>query len=298
MPLSTRPARVRLRLLLGLTVSVLLSGLMAAPATAASARVAFVPVPAATFMVQPKVGAALGRTLILWGNGEATATVKLMEPTVRLVFAAKAEHCDGSPQIDVRVDDVSVFASDIAGSGMYAVRGMWAAGRHTLRFAFVNDHLSSACDRNVKIRSIGMWTSASGGPYSYVEQQLDLSAVRFAPVSAGVATASVARLTTNGSFSGPLDSQAAKHLSVRLTTTACSGLPGFGLTVDGEVITEQEVPSPSTVRGPYGRERVYTVDRSWADGVHTITVTYLNDVRATACDRNLAVVSAKFHGTV
>ena len=293
----SRSRRVRLRLLFGLILTTLLSGLLASPASAGAAVVAFVPVQAAAFTVAPAVGAPVGRTLVLWGTGAATTTVNLPEATVRLVFSAKAESCEGLPELDVSVDDVSVFKSEIAGAGVYAVKGMWAAGPHKLSFAFLNDRLGAACDRNVKIRSVGMWTSTSGSPYSYVEQKLDLAAVSFTPVSAGVGIAPVARLYANGSFTGPLDSQAAKHLSVRLTAMACGGLPRFRLSVDGVVITEQEVPASSSV-GPYGGERVYTVDRSWADGMHKVEIAYLNDLRTATCDRNLAVVSAKFYGTV
>jgi hypothetical protein len=292
----TGSRRFRQGLVCCLALAAVLGGLLATPASA-GVTVAFVPVPAAAFQVQPAVGAAVGRTLVLWGAGTAHATIDLAEPTVRLVFSARAEPCEGSPQLDVRVDGLSVFASEVAGAGVYAVRGTWATGHHTLSFAFPNDQLGANCDRNVKIRSVGMWTSTSGSPYSYVEQKLDLAAVTFSPVSAGFGTAPIARLYTNGSFVGPLDSQAARHFSLRLTAMACAGLPRFRLSIDDVVITEQEVPA-SSVFGPYGGERVYTVDRSWTDGVHKVQVTYLNDLRTATCDRNLSVVSAKFYGTV
>ena len=286
------------RCLLALLTAVL-SGLLAIPAGAAGSAVTitFVPVPAVSFAVAPGTGSAVGSTLVMWGTGEATAAVDLVEPTVRLVFSARGDACEGSPELDVRVDDVSVFDSPIAGTGVYAVRGYWAAGRHTLSFEFGNDRRSNSCDRNVKIGSVGMWTNGPGGPSSYVEQKLDLAAVDFAPASAGIGTATAARLHSNGSFTGSLDSRAAKRFTVALTARACAGLPRFRLTIDDVVITERQVPAAS-MRGPNSTQRVYSVDRYWADGVHEVKVSFLNDRRTASCDRSMSVVSAYFSGTV
>jgi hypothetical protein len=123
--------RVRLRRRVGISLIALLSGLVGGLQTSAGAAgstvtMTFLPVPAATFAVQPAAGAVLGRTLVLWGTGEATALLELTEPTVRLEFSALAIACKGLPELDVRVDGDSVFEGAVAGVGSYAVRGYWA----------------------------------------------------------------------------------------------------------------------------------------------------------------------------
>ena len=294
--------RVRPRRRFGLTLIAVLSGLVGGLLTAAGAAgstvtMAFVPVPAAAFAVNPAAGAVLGRTLVLWGTGEATATLRLTEATVRLEFSALAIACKGLPELDVHVDGDSVFDGAVAGAGSYAVRGHWAPGPHTLSFGLGNDGVSGACDRNLKIRSVGMWTNGPGGPSSYVEQTLNLATVAFTPASAGMGSASVARLHANGSFTGPLDSHAAKRFTIQLTTRACAGLPRFRLSIDDVVITEQQVPAASPV-GPNGAERIYTIDRYWVNGVHKVKISFLNDRRTATCDRSMSVVSAYFSGAV
>jgi hypothetical protein len=290
----------------GLTLIAMFSGLLSgvltgllnpAGASGSAVTIAFVPIPVAEFAVQPAAGAVLGDTLVLWGTGEATATVELTEPTVRLEFSARADPCQGLPELDVGVDGHSVFEGAVAGAGDYAVRGHWAPGRHTLSFGFGNDHVRGSCDRNIVIRSVGMWTNGPGGPTSYVEQRLNPAAVSFTPASAGMGSPSAARLRANGSFTGSLDSHAAKRFTMRLTARACAGLPRFRLSIDDVMITEQQVPAVSA-NGPNGAERVYTIEKYWADGVHKVKVSFLNDRRTATCDRNMAVVSAYFSGTV
>jgi hypothetical protein len=278
--------------------SVLAMGLVSPSGSAGSAAtIAFVPVPAAAFSVAPAVGKSADDALVLWGTGEATATLDLAERTARLEFSAQADPCAGLPELHVRVDDVSVFDSEIAGTGKYAVRGLWAPGRHLLTFGFGNDRTSENCDRNISVRSVGMWTNGAGGPTSYVEQHLDLAAVAFNPAGAGLGTASAARLHANGSFTGPLDSHAAKRFTVRFTARACAGPPRFRLSIDDVVITEQPVPA-SVANGASGRERTFTINRFWVDGVHKVKISFVNDLRAAGCNRSLAVVSAYFSGTV
>ena len=188
----------------------------------------FYVVPAPTFSVVPAVGAPIGETVVLWGNGAATATVDLPEPTVRLVFSAQAQLCDGPPRLDVRIDGVGVLGREIAGSGRYAVAGYWTAGRHTLEFVFSNDRLSATCDRNLKIRYVGWW-----GPYGMSDrmppvqtsQGLDLSAVTFSPASSGVRSGAGVMLWSTGSMAGTLDSQAAGSLHVQMGGSYCEGKP-------------------------------------------------------------------------
>lgn len=159
-----------LRVLLGLTMAAVATGLVAGPASAGvNGGVEFVPVPAPTFDVEPSAGAVIGRTLVLWGAGAATADLTLAAPTVRLVFTASAQACEGSPALDVRVDGVRVFHREIAGTEAYGVSGTWARGRHTLSFAFGKGQLVSSCDRSVKISSVGMWSGGPSRPYGLVE---------------------------------------------------------------------------------------------------------------------------------
>ena len=70
------------------------------------------PVAASAFTVAPAVGAPIGNSVVLWGNGAATATVDLSGPMRRLVFEAIAQRCGGLPRLEVRVDGVPVFGRE------------------------------------------------------------------------------------------------------------------------------------------------------------------------------------------
>ena len=253
------------------------------------------PVAASAFTVAPAIGAPIGNSLVLWGNGAATATVDLPGPMRRLVFEAIAQRCGGLPRLEVRVDGVPVFGREIAGRGSYAVAGSWARGRHKLSFGFPNNRLSAGCDRNIKIRSIGWWSPHPqfGATEVPVSQDLDMRAVRFSPASTGSGFTGGATLWSTGALSGRLDSQAGSYLHVRVRADACEGMPRFRMWVDGTLVTEQQVRASSI-----GSVSEHYVSGKWANATHTIEISYLNDVRTATCDRNLTVLSLSFSGSV
>jgi Ca-dependent carbohydrate-binding module xylan-binding len=289
--------RVRLRVFVWLALTALMSGLLAAPASAGPnpGSQPFYPVAAAAFAVAPAVGAPIGNTVVLWGTGSATATVDLAGPARRLVFSAQAQPCEGSPRLEVRVDGKVVHGREVAGSGSYAVPGSWTAGRHSLTFAYLNDRLSATCDRNLRIRLVAFW-----GPHTrygalavFVSQEMDLRVVAFSPASAGLGSTGTAMLWSTGLFTGALDSQDADYLYIRIRPTACAGMPRFSLRIDGTLVTEQAVLAPN---GP--AESSYFKPGTWKNGMHTVEIAYLNEVRTATCDRNLDVLSVSFSGYV
>jgi hypothetical protein len=287
--------RLRQRLLFAISITGLLSGLLAAPASAGPAvnPAPFYAVPASAFWVTPAVGAPMGDALMLWSNGRAEAKVNLPEPSNRLVFTAQARQCEGSPRLEVRVDGAGRFgfARDVAGSGDYAVAGDWAAGTHTVTLIMSNDRrLSAACDRNLKIRSVGSWgpSQSPDADSVAVRQVMDLSTAVFAPATAGVGSADGATLRRTGTFTGTLDSQAATVLTIDLKATPCEGNPRFGLRIDGRLVTEPVTLSAGSSS--------YRVSKAWTDALYTIEIGYLNDYATATCDRNLEILGVTFHG--
>ena len=257
----------------------------------------FYPVHAPAFRMAPAVGGSIGETVVLWGNGAATATVDLPAPTVRLVFSARAQLCEGPSRLDVRIDGVGVLGREIAGSGKYAVAGRWAAGRHTLKFVFSNDRRSATCDRNLEISDVG-WSGRYGmsdyPPPEGVWQDLDPGAVTFSPAGSGARSGDGVMLWRTGSFTGTLDSQAAEWLYIRMVGSDCEGKPRFSVRVDGTLLVSGLEVSEAwgdgtSSHGVYGK---------WHNGLHTVELTYLNDLRTAACDRNLYVFDVSFHGGV
>lgn len=307
-PFSSPARRVRPGLVCALALTALVSGLLAAPAVAApdSGTTPFYRVAPRAFTIAPSVGAPIGDTVVLWREGSATATVDLPGPAVRLVFEARAQACEGAPRLEVRIDDVAVFGSEIGGTGSYAVAGSWTAGPHKVALGFSQDHLGAACDRNIKVRSVA-WqgpNSLYGAQVVYVSQQMDMRAVAFAPVSAGATyepanpgfgSIGAAMLWTTGSFTGTLTSHGAEYLYVESSGNPCAGWPLMRLEIDGELVTEQVVVPD---RGQKARRSWYSTPGSWKDGPHTVTVSYLNDKRTATCDRNLGVLGVTFTGSV
>ena len=295
-------AGLRPRVSLVLALTAVLSGLITAPATAgpSSEPSAYFPARAADFTVDPAVGGPIGNTLILWGTGTATAVVDFTEEALMFFFDARAQPCEGSPRLQARIDGVTVFAGAISGTGNYAVSRTWPPGRHTLEMVYVNDQLSAMCDRNVKISHVG-WSGYSeslGGPGVELIQYMDMAAVEFSPASAGVGATGGATLWTSGSFTAELDSYGAQGFYIIMEAPPCGGLPRFSLRIDGKLITEQTIPEPQG--GSYKPlESVYFgPDRGWPDGLHTIEIGYLDDLRTENCDRNLTITSVMFGGTI
>ena len=155
--------------------------------------------------------------------------------------------------------------------------------------------MSAGCDRNIKIRSIGWWSPHPefGALAVSVHQDLDMRAVKFSPASTGSGFTGGATLWSTGAVSGTLDSQAGRHLHVRMKADACEGMPRFRMWVDGTLVTEQQIKASSI--GPVSE---HYVSGQWTNATHTIEISYLNDVRTAACDRNLTVLSLSFSGYV
>ena len=228
---------------------------------------------------------------MLWRNGSATATKVLPWTAARLMFQAEATRCEGSPRLDVRVDGQVMSSREIAGAGSYAVAGLWLAGPHNVTFALSNDRLRDTCDRNLTIHNV-RWESQNSYFEAHAEvfQKMDIRGVTFAPTGAGASFPGGATLWSTGSFIGALDSVGAYRLHVKMRSVACAGKARFSLRVDLELITERAVPPPQDGASSY------TAERTWTNGMHTIEIAFLNDVRTATCDRNLSVLGTSFAG--
>ena len=154
-----------------------------------------------------------------------------------------------------------------------------------------NDRRTSACDRNLKIRSVGFW-----GPPTVARRRRHrrLSGhgsghrrLRTAPLRAARSAAG-ATLRRTGSFTGTLDSQAATVLTISLRAIPCEGNPRFSLRIDGKLVTE-----PVTLSAGASS---YRVSKAWTDALYTIEIAYLNDFATATCDRNLEILGVTFYG--
>ena len=160
-----------------------------------------------------------------------------------------------------------------------------------MSFALTNDRLRDTCDRNLTIHNV-RWESQDWyfEPRTEVFQKMDMRGVTFTPTGAGVSSPGGATLWSTGSFTGALDSGEADRLDIKMRSAACEGTSRFSLRVDGELITERAVPPPRDGASSY------TAERKWTNGMHTIEIVFLNDVRTATCDRNLSVLGVSFAG--
>ena len=127
-------------------------------------------------------------------------------------------------------------------------------------------------------------------PRAEVFQNMDMRGVSFTPTGAGASSPGGATLWSTGSFNGALDSVGVSRLHVKMRSAACEGTSRFSLRVDGELITERAVPPPRDGTSSY------TAERRWTNGMHTIEIAFLNDIRTATCDRNLSVLGVSFAG--
>ena len=147
------------RALLALVVTVAGSGLVGV-ATAVPAAAATVPIEAETMVnttgsafPRASAGASGGAERVFWSNGTARQEVTAAGPFTGVTVRARGDRCGGSPVVEVRVDGTLVTRASVSGSTWttYSAAGSWAAGKRAVTVAFVNDHRTGWCDRNLYV---------------------------------------------------------------------------------------------------------------------------------------------------
>ena len=262
------------------------------------------PVPATSFKVSPGAGATIGDVIVLWSSGAATTYVDLAQPTVRLQFSAEAEQCEGPPWLAVAIDDRFYLGREIYGAGTYGIAGDWSAGRHKITLRYPVDHITSQCDRNLKLRGLEFRGLTPDGklPLVNAHQQAKglyttvtpSSAGTFGPLPGTNVFEPRPRLWSPGTLSTYLDSQGARRLQLVLWITECEGRPDLRITIDGTVIREGEAPPPLAPGAP----TVIDIRRSFSNDTHLIRLEMSNDRRTSSCDRALAIEQVQFGGYV
>lgn len=283
--------RTMIAALLTLVVTSAASALTsAAPAQAAAAyQVSIQP---RDFAFSPGAGAVSGRWAVLWSTGSASATVTTTRFLNRLQVEADADQCEGAPHFEVAVDGVTRLSQEVDGNGLYVVPIDWAPGRHRVTFRFLDDHLTSQCDRNVRFRGALLFGpfSIPGFPGMYTFQSLKTRYVDVNPMRAGNTTTERAKLWNNGSLHFRLDSHGSTYLVITLTVLGCQGRQAdVTITVDGTVVVSGEAPPGRTE---------FELDGRLPDGPHDFVLRMSHDPNTATCEGNVALTSVMFDGNV
>lgn len=235
------------------------------------------PAGAGAFVAPPGSSQYLG----LWASG-ATATTSFRFDSARagLVVVARADACEGWPEMAVSVDGVEVGRVTVSTSysGSYRFAGTWAVGSHRLAVKFVNDHRTPACDRNLKLHA-AVFGDPVGAPTVYVNPHdftLDPSAGSYFRWGERGTPGMV--IWSNATASTEVWLQHATRIVLILGNSACQGWPRLAVRVDGALVSEFDVPN----------QQISTVlSGDWGEGSHLIELALVNDFRTASCDRNV-----------
>jgi Ca-dependent carbohydrate-binding module xylan-binding/Polysaccharide lyase len=102
------------------------------------------------------VGRATSGSGLIWANGSASAKVSLPGPASSINVYAYGEPCSGNPQMELKVDGVSLARFDVSSTSesIYAAKKVVPAGARTVEIGLINDYRNSTCDRNVRITQV------------------------------------------------------------------------------------------------------------------------------------------------
>jgi endoglucanase len=117
-------------------------------------------------MAVAEAGASGGRGLLVWSNATASGAFSATAAR-RLVVRARGDQCDGAPRMTVAVDGTPVLSADVRASTWtdYGVDLALANGTHSLAVSFTNDAARAGCDRNLRVDSISLGSTA-GWPFA------------------------------------------------------------------------------------------------------------------------------------
>jgi endoglucanase len=124
-------------------------------------------------MTTSEPSASGGRELLIWSNATATTTVTTTAAR-RLELRVRGDQCQGAPQMTVTVDGRALLTQAV-GATTWTTVGRDVAlsnGPHSVSVSFDNDAMAGGCDRNLRLDTIAI-SSTAGSPLAgkrfYVE---------------------------------------------------------------------------------------------------------------------------------
>jgi endoglucanase len=116
-------------------------------------------------MTVSEPSASGGRELLIWSNATATATVTTTAAR-RLVVRVRGDQCQGAPQMTVRVDGRVLLTQSVSSTTWTTAGGdvALANGSHSVSVSFDNDAMAGGCDRNLRLDTITI-SSSAGSPF-------------------------------------------------------------------------------------------------------------------------------------
>ena len=112
-------------------------------------------------------GTASGsRALLVWSNATASKTFDTAGPSDSVKVRVKADQCDGSPQMTVRVDGRQVIQDWVwqTGYAEYAAPVSLAEGGHKVEVSMGHDRSTYSCDRNLRVDRVAFASAAAPTP--------------------------------------------------------------------------------------------------------------------------------------
>ncbi|HEY0216329.1 MAG TPA: carbohydrate-binding domain-containing protein [Cellulomonas sp.] len=227
----------------------------------------------------------------LWSEGTVTARLSYYDvASTGLTVAVGADVCEGGAPIVVAADGVEVLRAVVdADYAVYSIPHPDPDGMREITIAYTEDRWTSACDRNLKVYAVGTEFGGWGaqplqlaGPGSLVREPAGAGTT----YTVGHDGAAASMLWSPGSLSRTVTTPAypVARLAVLARGQACEGDPELELSIDGVLVGTVTVPSGTAwplVEAP--------VTVPLAAGPHELRVTYLDDLRTAACDRNVSV---------
>jgi endoglucanase len=110
--------------------------------------------------------ASSGRELLIWSNATAATTVTTTAAR-RLVVRVRGDQCQGAPQMTVTVDGRALLTQSIS-STTWTTAGADVAltdGTHSVSVSFDNDANGAGCDRNLRLDTLTI-SSTAGWPFA------------------------------------------------------------------------------------------------------------------------------------
>lgn len=104
-----------------------------------------------------------GAGLLIWSDGSGTGTLDVRSATSALAITARGSRCEGSPRMRIAVDDVAVAEVTVEATTWrtYTVKTKLKVGRRQVKVRFINDHMTSSCDRNLLLDVVAAGATTS-----------------------------------------------------------------------------------------------------------------------------------------
>jgi endoglucanase len=154
-------------------------------------------------------------------------------------------------------------------------------GSHNLTISFSNDYSARKCDRNLRLDTVSVTSTApplqQGSGFEAESMSLPSSQGQaFSDSSASGGQGLL--IWSNGTASRSITTGGAQGMTVRARGDQCDGSPQMAVAVDGQTVLSVAVSSSSWTD--------YSANTSIPSGNHTIAISFTNDYLS-GCDRNL-----------